>query len=469
MKRFSADVYQNRREALAKQFENQDVLIFPGNTFSPKNYQDNYYHFRQDSSFLYYAGLDLPDMALILDISTGKSMLYGHEVTIQDVVWTGWQPSLAELSESVGIDAYQEIENLEAGIRSYLEQGRTLHYLPPYRGETTLLLANCLDQSPSQVLSGHSALLTRAVIKQREIKEDREVTEIEKALSISKEAHLEIIYTCQPGLKEADVVAAVKQVCARHQVTLAYNPIVTVNGEILHNHYHGNVLKEGDLLLCDVGAESQSYYASDITRTFPVSLQFTDQQKNIYALVRAMLQHSTDALMPDTSYQSVHLGAARVMIEGLQALGLMHGDAEEALYSGAGALFFPHGLGHMMGFDVHDMEGLGEDLVGYDASFSRSDQFGLRSLRLGKPLEVGHVLTVEPGIYFIEKLIDQWEADKKFNAFINYDEVRKYVGLGGVRLEDDYLITANGGQLLGPSIPIEMDEIEFLRGSTRTR
>ena len=458
--------YKERRNKLAESFSEKDLLFFPGNTFSPKNYRDNYYRFRQDSTFLYYTGMDLPDLSLIVDGASGKSYLFGNEVTVSDIVWTGWQPSLKDLAQKIAIEEVHELSTLDDFLQRTKNSGRTIHYLPPYRGETQISLAHCLTMPVADVSENASSLLVDAVLAQREIKSEDEIVEMEKALTITREMHLEMLYNAKSGATEAQVLAGAIKIAEENQVALAYPGIVTVNGEILHNHYHGNVLKEGDLLLCDVGAESPGYYAADITRTYPVSLTLGTQQRAIYQLVLDMLNYSTAELRPGIPYRDVHIGSTRVMIEGLKEMGLMHGDTEEALKEGAGALFFPHGLGHMIGLDVHDMENLGEDRVGYGSGYERGEQFGIRSLRFGKKLLEGHVLTVEPGIYFIEALINQWGSENRYLDFINYSEVRKYIGLGGVRLEDNYLITENGSKLLGPPIPIQIDEIEFLKSTT---
>jgi len=455
--------YKARRNKLIESFSKNELLFFPGNTFSPKNYKDNYYRFRQDSTFLYYSGLDLPDLALVIDTTTGESHLFGNEVTTSDIVWTGWQPSLTELAEKSSLEQVHELSSLPEFLQ---EENRSILYLPPYRGETQIMVANCLSINVQEMLDNVSVTLIDAVVARREIKEEAEITEMEKALTITRQMHLEMLYSAKPGATEAAALAAAIKLAEENQVSLAYPGIVTVDGEILHNHHHGNVMKEGDLLLCDVGAESPSYYAADITRTFPVSLTFGEQQKAIYQLVLDMLDYSVTELRPGHPYRDVHIGATRIMIEGLKQLGLMQGDTDAALAAGAGALFFPHGLGHMIGLDVHDMENLGEDRVGYGSGYERGDQFGIRSLRLGKELAAGHVITVEPGIYFIDALTNQWEAEKTHSDFINYSEVRKYIGLGGVRLEDNYLITQEGSRLLGPPIPIQIEEIEFLKSTT---
>jgi Xaa-Pro aminopeptidase len=304
--------------------------------------------------------------------------------------------------------------------------------------------------------------LVRATVSLRSYKSEEEVKEIEKALRVTRESYLMAIPEVRPGAREQEVLALMELVLRAYGLSFSFPPIVTVNGQIFHKTSYGDLMKKGQLLVMDTGAESQNHYASDITRTVPVGGKFNQRQKDIYSIVLKGQEEAIKQIAPGIMYKDVHLKAARVMAEGLKDLGLLKGDLEEAVRQGAHALFFPHGLGHMLGLDVHDMENLGEDYVGYNHTVKRSEQFGLGYLRLAKALEPGYVLTVEPGIYFIPALYEQWKKEKKFTDFINYDRAEKFLGFGGVRIEDDVLVTANGHQVLGPKIPKKISEIEGL-------
>lgn len=461
---FKSTTYSNRRQQLANDIEEKGLLVIFGNEDSPMNYSDNIYAFRQDSNFLYFAGLNMAHLILCIDLENGKSTLFGDELSLDHIVWMGPQPSLGDQAATVGIQhlgSYQEGLKL---IRSTHKKGAKVHYLPPYRADRLLLLSETLGASSTGIQKNASLELTKAVIKQRSYKSNEEVLEMEKAVLVTKSMHLSAMKAAKAGQKEAHIAGIAEGIAVGSGGRLSYPCIATINGHILHNHYHGNTLKEGDLLLLDAGASAASMYAGDITRTFPVSSSFTAQQKEIYQIVLDAEDQCIHALKPGISFKSIHLQAATIITEGLISLGLMKGDTAEAVEQGAHALFFPHGLGHMIGLDVHDMEDLGENLVGYDEQISRSDQFGLNALRLGKKLESGFVLTVEPGVYFIPTLIDQWKADKKHNAFICYDKLDGYRDFGGIRIEDNIQITDKGYHILGDPIPKSILDIEGLRG-----
>ncbi len=460
MNLFKRETYIARRNTLLRKMDSGLVLIL-GNSNSPRNFLDNYYHFRQDSSMLYYTGLDLPGLALLLDVDSGEVFLAGNELTINDIVWTGPQPTLKSLAERVGIGKIISTEKV-ASLITTSSKDRPIHFLPPYRGENTILLSKLLDKDVTEITGMASDSLVDAVISQRSIKSDEEILQLEEALEITREMHLQVMYSIKPGLKESDMYTKLMEVAHRHDVQPAYTPIVTINGQTLHNHSYHNVMKPGDLLLGDFGAESSMFYAGDITRTFPVSGSFTSQQKEIYQLVLNAENNAINAIKPGVEYLDIHRAAAFSMAQGLKDLGLMKGDLAEAVELGAHALFFPHGLGHMLGLDVHDMEDLGEDKVGYGPGTQRNTLFGYRSLRLGRRLEEGFVLTVEPGLYFIPELIDMWQQEKKYEAFINYEAVRTYRDFGGIRIEDNVLVKGEGSQVLGPAIPKEIKDVEFL-------
>jgi Xaa-Pro aminopeptidase len=463
---FSAETYRIRRTVLAGKIGSGLVWI-PGNSEAPKNYPDNHYTFRQDSNFLYYAGLDLPDLSLLMDLDNNITYLAGDDRPVELVVWMGPMPSIQELGEKVGIDQTLTASELSEKLEKAVRTGQKIHYLPPYRGLSFIRIAECLQKDTRQVVSGASEILIRAVIEQRSVKELQELDQMEEALTITRDMHLEVMYEARAGRKESDLVAHLQAVVCRNQVDTAYPVILTMNGQTLHYHDHSQVLEDGRLILGDFGAESPLHYAADITRTLPVSGKFSPLQKAVYEIVLAGQEEAIDLLKPGVSYRDIHLAVARKMTEGLVDLGLLKGPVDDAVSAGAHALFFPHGLGHMIGLDVHDMEDLGEDLIGYDETTRRSDQFGLRSLRFGKNLMEGYVLTVEPGLYFIPELIGLWFRDKKHVGFINYQKLDDFLPVGGIRIEDNYAIITDGCRLLGPPIPKNVKDIELLMSSGR--
>ncbi|QCK15263.1 aminopeptidase P family protein [Mangrovivirga cuniculi] len=451
--------YRERRNKLAEKI-GEGLILITGNDEAPMNYKDNYYPFRQDSTFLYLCGISQPGLALIIDASTGNTILFGEEMTTDDMVWTGPQPSLRELADKALIDDVRPYST----IREFLHnQQKEVCFLPPYRGDNVLKIANWIGIRSAEVLNGASERLVEAVVSLREIKDEDEINEMEDAVNISAEMHIEAMKVAKEGMTEAEVMAHIKKIALAKGKGTAYPPIVTRNGEILHNHHYDSVLKKGDLLLIDSGAQNKNFYAGDITRTFPIADEFTDKQKEIYSIVLKAEKECISAAKEGVSNLSLHLKSARIIVEGLSSLGIMKGDPDEAVASGAHALFMPHGLGHQIGIDVHDMEDLGEDLVGYDKEIKRSKQFGLKSLRLGKKLIAGMVITVEPGIYFIPGLIEIWKNDQMFTEFINYDKLEEYLDFGGIRIEDNVLIEKNGQRILGKPIPKEIKDIEKLR------
>lgn len=452
---FDETVYETRRSVLSSAL-GKGVILLAGNRESAINYAANPYPFRQDSTFLYYCGIDLPGLALIVDIDNGKTILYGDEQTATDIVWSGARERLASLAGRAGIS---EVRPAVALIGDYAQCD--IHCLPPYRAEHFRLLQEINQYADCSVAP--SSLLIRAVIAQREIKTDDEVAQIEQALQVTALMHTTVMQTVRPRMREAVLKGIAAGIASAHDVRLPYGIILTREGQVLHKTTYRNVLRNGDLILGDFGAESRMGYASDITRTFPVSRTFNDRQKEIYTLVLTAQQQAIDAARPGVLFRELHMQAARVIAEGLNALGLMQGDTDEAVAAGAHALFYPHGLGHMLGLDVHDMEGLGEDRVGYDDAVSRSDQFGLAYLRMAKALKSGHVVTVEPGIYFIPELIDQWKTEGRHTSFINYEALDAYRKFGGVRIEDNVLVTQDGCRVLGPEITKTVAAIEELR------
>jgi Xaa-Pro aminopeptidase len=459
---FSKETYIHRRQALKKAV-GSGLIIFPGNEEVGMNYRDNIYHFRQDSSFLYYSGIDRPSLFLLIDIDANIEILFGNDLTIDQTIWTGPQETLSISAEKSGITTVQPLSFAEAMIKNALQQKRAIHFLPPYRSAITLKLSNWLEISPLLLAEKASVKLSKAIVAQRSYKTNEELVEIEKAIDITAAMHLKAIQTARPGMAEYEVAAQVESTATALGGHLAFPTILTVNGQYLHNHAGSNILQEGQLVLCDSGAETSMRYAGDMTRTFPVSKTFTAQQKEIYNIVQQAEEAAIATLKPGTLFKDSHLTACKEILIGLKSLGLVKGDLDEAVAAGAHTLFFQCGLGHMMGLDVHDMENIGEEYIGYTDTLKKSTEFGLKSLRLGKELEEGFVLTVEPGIYFVPELIDLWQAEKKYSEFINYDKVQAYRNFGGIRIEEDFLITKDAYRLLGKPLAKKAEDIEALR------
>ena len=456
---FDASVYLNRRKQLMRTVGDGIILLL-GNGEMPMNYWDNVYPFRQDSTFLYYIGLDQPQLAAILDAESERAILFGNDVDIEDVIWMGPQESMKQKADRSGVEEVRPFDAVRKFVYDAVSAGKTVHYFMPYRLEQQLLLAELLNRPLNALEQEASVKLIKAIVAQRSVKDDLEIEQIELAHDITREMHLQAMKMAGPGVLEQTIAGTIEGIALSRGSGVSFPVILSVHGEILHNHGHGNVLREGQLLVNDSGAEANSHYAADITRTMPVGGKFSMRQKEIYQIVLNAQMAAIDMLKPQLLYKEAHLQAAKVIAQGLNELGLMRGDVEEAVAAGAHALFFPHGLGHMMGLDVHDMDNLGEDYVGYDDTVQRSDQFGLAYLRLAKKLQTGFVLTVEPGIYFIPALIEKWRAEKKFDSFLDYEKIASYIGFGGIRIEDDVVITESGCRVLGKPIPKTVDEVE---------
>ncbi|THU34040.1 aminopeptidase P family protein [Niastella caeni] len=459
---FDREVYIQRRRQLRSTLTNGLILLL-GNEDSSMNYKDNCYPFRQDSTFLYYVGIDQPGLATIIDLDENKEILFGENASIDDIIWTGPQPQIQELADSIGIAASDNLAKLATLLAAARKAQRPVHILPPYRPENKIKLATWLNTSIAQLQEFVSEKLIRSVVAQREIKEEREIHEMDKAVSISADMHLAAIQNARPGMKEYELAAQVEAIALANYGRLSYPVILTINGQTLHNHYHGNTIQDGHMVLVDAGAETSMHYAGDLTRTFPVGKQFTTRQRELYNVVLNSLDHAVSLLRPGIQYKEVHTQACIKLVEGLTAVGLMKGDATAAVAAGAHTMFFQCGLGHMIGLDVHDMEDLGEPLVGYDDQLKKSKEFGWKSLRLGKALKAGFTLTVEPGIYIIPELIDRWKTEQKHTSFINYDLLNEYRTFGGIRIEDNFVITETGSKKLGKSLPKSLEEIETLR------
>lgn len=458
---FDPEVYSQRRKSLKEKLNN-GILLFPGNDESPMNYPSNTFHYRQDSSFLYFFGIDSPGLNALIDLDNDLDIIYGDDFTIDDIIWMGDQASIKERAENSGIEEVRPSSKLADDISKAMNEGRKIHLLPPYRGETKIFLAGILNTSVVNLPDFISKEFIKAVVSLREIKDELEVQQIEFAVDIAYKMHTTAMKMAHPGTWEREIAGMVEGVSLANGKPVSFPVILSMDGQTLHNHSHDNLLKEGRLMVTDAGSESPLHYASDITRTVPVGGKFSLRQKEIYELVLKANQDTIEATRPGISNKELHLMAAEVITNGLKDLGLMKGDVKEAVSKGAHALFFPHGLGHMMGLDVHDMEGLGENYVGYDENTQRSDQFGLGNLRFGKELKPGFVFTIEPGIYFIPALIDLWKREKKHEEFINYNKLVSYKEFGGIRVEDDVLVTEDSKKVLGKPIPKTIKEIEEL-------
>ena len=459
---FKPETYILRRKALKDEIRS-GIAIFPGNTEASFNYPANTYHYRQDSAFSYFFGINQPDLAGIIDFETGAEILFGNDVDMDDIIWMGPQPSIAERGAQAGIKQTAPSGDFALYIEKAKSSGRSVHFLPPYRGETKIQLSEILGIMPGELKAAASADLIRAVVKLRAVKSEEEIAEIEKMVDVAYLMHTTAMKMAHPGVVEREIAGTIEGIALANAGPVSFPVILSINGQTLHNHYHGNVLTEGRMMVVDAGCESEeTLYSSDITRTVPVGGKFSPRQREIYEIVLNANIKAIEAIKPGSPYREIHLLAARVITDGLKAAGLMKGDTDEAVAAGAHALFFPHGLGHMLGMDVHDLEGVGENFVGYDDEITRSKQFGTAFLRLGRRLQPGFVLTVEPGIYFIPALIDQWKAEGKFTQFINYDKAEAYKDFGGIRIEDDVLVTDYGYRVLGKPIPKTVEEIENL-------
>lgn len=457
---FETSVYKNRRARLKEKVKSGLVLIL-GNGEAPANYTDNTYKFRQDSSFLYFFGLNQPGFAGVIDIDSGDEYLFGNDVDMDDIIWMGPQPSVKDMAARAGVSKTAPFARLADCMKTAISRGRRIHFLPPYRFRNMLLLEELLGIRPALVKNYASLELIKAVVDLRSVKEPCEIEEITKACNIGYEMHTAAMRNCKPGVKEQYIAGLIEGIAASYGSMVSFPVILSQNGETLHNHDHSQILQEGRMMLTDAGAEEVSHYCSDFTRTVPVGGKFLTRQKEVYNIVLAANNKAIEIAKPGVTYQYVHLEVCKVLAQGLKDLGLMKGDVNEAVAAGAHALFMPHGLGHMMGLDVHDMEDLGQIYVGYDDETRPIDQFGTSSLRMGRRLQEGFVITDEPGCYFIPALIDQWRAQGMHKEFLNYDKIETFKDFGGIRLEDDILIIPGGSRFLGDKrTPITVEEVE---------
>ena len=449
-----------RRRAKLRADMGSGLLLFLGNSEVGMNYADNTYRFRQDSSFLYFFGLDDAGLAAVIDIDEDREIVFGNELTIDDIVWTGTMPTLHERAVSYGITDTRSMDELKGYLDNARRKGQPIHFLPPYRGDHQIWLWELLGLNPKEQAVQVSTRLVKAIVSQRIYKDEEEIAIIEESVDISTRMHLAAYRKVRPGVHEAEVAAAVEEVACRGGNTLAFPTIATVQGQVLHNHGFIHELRDGDIFLLDAGAETRMHYAGDLSSSMPVGRRFTERQETIYNIHLESFRAAVETLRPGVPFRDAHLAAATKICEGMKALGLMQGDPVEAAHIGAYALFFPCGLGHMMGLDVHNMENLGEEYVGYEDGQVKSKQFGFKSLRLARPLEPGFVFTVEPGIYFIPELIDKWEAEHQFTDFIRYDRLGPWRDFTGLRNELDYVITADGVRQLGTiPKPMTLEEV----------
>ncbi len=462
---FSKETYTTRRRLLRERVSKGGLILLPGNGEAPRNYPNNAFHHRQDSTFLYFFGLELPGLVGVLDIDSGEDYLYGDDYTMDDIIWMGPQPSVKELGEKCGVKNTAPLAAIREQLTLAIRRGRPIHFLPPYRAENKLMLADLLGIKTKALADRISIELAIAVVSLRDKKSDEEIAQIEDACEIGYQMHTLAMKMCRPGVSERDIAGAIEGVTLRMGNGVSFHSIVSQHGETLHNHCHDGILESGRLLLVDAGAENVMNYCSDFTRTFPVSGKFSPMQRDIYNIVLAANARALDMAAPGLLYKDVHLAAVKVLVEGLTSLGLMKGNADDAVAAGAHAMFMPHGLGHLMGLDVHDMEDIGEKYVGYDLETERSAQLGVSNLRMARRLQTGMVMTDEPGIYFIPAYIAQWKAEGTCRDFINFDKLEPYMNFGGIRIEDDLLITATGNRILGKRrVPVTVDEIEdFMR------
>lgn len=457
---FSEQVYRDRRNALRKKIR-AGIIVFLGNDYASMNYPSNTYPFRQDSNFIYYFGLDLPNLVGVIDLEGGRDTIYANDYTIDDIIWMGPQTSIAEQAEAVGVPTVRPRKEVALEVANAIRAGRRVHILPTYRGEQTLELSDWLGVKPGALSNYVSRELVNAVIEQRSVKEDREIAELDAVNAIGYQMHVTAMRMAKPGKREQVIAGVLDGIARSYGRITSFSTILSMNGQTLHNEKHDGVLEEGRLMLVDCGAESLSYYASDNTRVTPVGGAFTRKQQDIYEIVLRCVEKGIELAGPNVKYLDVHRAVCKELTEGMQGVGLMMGDADESVANGAHALFLPHGLGHMIGMDAHDMEGLGEDLVGYDSEVQRQDQFGTGSLRFGRRLQPGFCVSVEPGIYFIPELIDKWRRERINTNFINFAKLEEYLDFGGIRLEDCITITDTGCRILGENrIPIAVKEVE---------
>lgn len=456
---FRKEIYIERREKLSEKM-GKGIGIFLGNVDSPRDYADNCYNFAQDSTFRYFFGMDRVNLVGIIDFEKNLTYVSGTDYTLGDMIWMGEQPTIKEEAERFGILNFIPMADFNIWFDNFSKE-REIVFIKPHRAENLLMLTEILAWPLNDVKKHESQNLLEAIIEMRNCKNSYEIEEIEKAVNVTRLMHLKAMELAESGVYEYEIAAAVEAVAASHNCTPAFHTICSVHGEVLHNHNHGGLLKEGEILLLDCGAKTASGYCGDMTTSIPVSGKYSPRQKEIYNILIEMFDAAVSKLAREISFKEAHNAACRVLIERFSELGLLKGDREAIFENSAHALFFPHGLGHMLGMDVHDMENYGENLVGY-GNEERDTRFGFRSLRLGRKLKPGYVFTVEPGIYFIPRLIADWKERGICHEFLNFEKIEEYVGFGGMRYEGDFLVTENGVRRLGEKMPKTAHEIESL-------
>lgn len=463
---FDKQTYMNRRAVLRERVGNGLILLF-GNNDAPMNYPANAYKFRQDSSFLYYFGQHREGLCGVIDADSGQEWLLGDDISLDDIVWFGAVDSVADMAEQSGVERSAPMSRLDSLVREAQDRGRTVHFLPPYRHDIMIQLMDLLGIHPRDQRAAASLPLIKAVIDQRAVKTPGEIAEIERACAIGYQMHTTAMRMCRPGVTEQEIAGTLAGIAQSKGCIASFQTILSMHGEIQHGYPSPRPLEAGRLMLCDCGAETNENYCSDNTRVTPISGRFTPKQRDIYQAVVDAHDRVAEIAAPGKKWWDIHFEAARVITERLKDIGLMKGNTEDALAAGAHAMFFVHGLGHMMGMDVHDMEGLGQIYVGFDDEVRPNlEQFGTNCLRCGRRLQEGFVMTDEPGIYFIPALIDDWRSRQHNAEFINFDKVEEYRDFGGIRLEDDLLITANGCRYLGEQrIPYHINELEAFLAS----
>lgn len=464
---FSKEVYARRRQTLVAKMADsaaegkRGIALFIGNTEAPAQYKDNCYKFRQDSTWLYFFGIDQPLYAAIIDLDNGNETIFANDVEIGDIIWMGPQPSVASIAASAGVEKSAPYTDLNAAVAKVLAEGRPVHFVKPSRYYNTMKIASLLGCGTDEVAGRFSLALTKAIISMRLVKEDCEIEVIDDACNLGYEMHTVARNSIVPGIIEQEIVGKMDGVTLSKGWGVSFPTILTQHGETLHNHLHDKIIEPGKLMVIDAGAESNVHYASDFTRTYPTSGKFTAKQREIYQIVCDCNEFAFSMTRPGISYREVHLKTMHLMLEELRALDIVRGDVQDMVEAGIAGLFMPHGLGHNMGLDVHDMEDYGENYVGYDDDQRRSPQLGLGSLRMARRLVPGNVITDEPGIYFIPALIEKWKSEKTDQGFVNYQKLESYYDFGGIRLEDDVLVTADGARRLGKErLPISPDDVE---------
>lgn len=471
---FEKSVYVSRRQkllALMQEKSAKGIAIFLGHVEAPMNYKGNDYRFRQDSTFLYFWGIDEPGFAAVLDLESGSEVVYANDFTLDDIVWMGPQPSVASKAERVGVAKSAPAAGFSEAVKAAIAQGRPVHYLPPPRYYNTLTISN-LTGTHSDLVSTVAPMdkdggkhaseeLLKTIVSMRLIKEQCEIEAMDYACELGYDMHVAARRAIRLGILEQEVVGAMEGQAIATGWGPSFPTILSQNGETLHNHTHHQVITAGRLLVVDAGAESNDHYASDFTRTYPTAGKFTEKQREIYDIVAACNEHALSLTRPGITYREVHLASVRLMLENLKSLGFVNGDVDEMLAIGVGGMFQPHGLGHNMGLDVHDMEDYGEDYVGYDPDQTRAPQLGLGNLRMARKLVPGYVMSNEPGLYFIPALIEQFKKDGTFGDLVNWSKLEGYYDFGGCRIEDDVLVTEAGSRLLGSRrLPVWSKDVE---------